>query len=130
MRAPPHAKRPDRVFNLVERAFKAFKHIGIPEAQNRPALRLKTPRSPGIPSHLVRRAMRIAIQFDDELDLLAGEIGNPRADGMLAPELRAQQLPAAQARPDETLGKRPITAQPPRAIDRGRTIHGLEHIMN
>ena len=45
-----------------------------------------------------------AIGLDDDHSLGAAEIGNPRADLMLAPELVAAESPISNVRPQDLLG--------------------------
>ena len=70
-------------------------------------------RKPSIPAAVTRRLgeVRATIGFDDEARLLAEEIDDKGSDGMLASELGAHDLSAAQHLPKQTFCWRRATSQ-------------------
>ncbi len=75
-------------------------NLVVPEPDNAPPLALQ----PNCPALIrLRGGMLPAIRLDDEANFDCSEIGEERADRMLAPELAAVQLPTAQNGPQSAL---------------------------
>jgi hypothetical protein len=55
--------------------------------------------------------MRFPIQFEDELALVAGQVPEEGADGVLTAKLEAGEPTISQALPQNTLGRRQLSSE-------------------
>ena len=76
-----------------------LRKLRVPESQDGISRRL----DPGIPRRVSRlvQIMHPAIQFDHELDLMAGEVGDRARDRGLSPKFQTTQLSVPQHGPKD-----------------------------
>ncbi len=81
----------------------------IPEPQDPIARDTKPFVSNGVPRFV--QVMHAAIQFDDQFDLMTGEVGDRACDRRLPSELQSIQLSVPQHRPQNRLGAGHVGAE-------------------
>jgi hypothetical protein len=101
--------------NHLQHPVQILQHFVIPEPQHAIALCFEGYRAALV---LVRSAcMLAAVDFNDQLQFLAQEVGEVRTARMLAPKLEADEPAGAQSIPEPAFGVRGLRAQLPRTID-------------
>ena len=96
----------DRVDNSVN----VFGNVGIPETHHAPAATAKERIAASIVCALLGTAVRIAVEFDDELRAEASKVGNVCTDGMLTSKTIALVAETLEFRPQACLGSRELAA--------------------
>ncbi len=95
--------------NDIEDSVGIAKHIVVPEAHDAKSLRFHERRAARVFRGIV--IVLSAIDFDDELNFEANEVGDVRADWNLATEAMADNLFETQTRPEAPLGVCEISTQ-------------------
>ena len=88
----------ESIGNAIDDAFDVLVDLGHPESQHAKAQLAQPAISPRVIDKLI--AVVVAIDFDHQPRLQAGEVREVGPDRNLASELVSQQLPASQAVPE------------------------------
>jgi uncharacterized protein YaiL (DUF2058 family) len=78
--------------------------LAVVETQNPKAMRFERRRPARVRQLPIEREMLSAVDLDDQRCFDAGEVGEMRADRVLAAELEASELTVAQLAPQQLLG--------------------------
>jgi hypothetical protein len=102
----------DRCIDCLEHAGHVLENVVVPESQYTIAIGFEIPGA-----RFVRRiaGMLPAVDFDDKLELMAGEIGEVRTDGRLASKVVLLEWRLPQMLPELLFGFGRVTAQNARA---------------
>ena len=97
----------------AEHRLRVLEHHPILEPQHPDAERLQRPRPLGVVGRPLRREVYRPVQLYSELLSRAVEVEHVGADGVLAAEAPAVQLPVPEERPECRLGRRAVGAEVP-----------------
>lgn len=92
-------------------AIHVLEYIEICHAKHAPAVCLKIRSAPCIVLQLLRRPMRCAVDFDDQMLAHTGKVGDVGADGMLSAKLIALKRATPEESPEHDLGFRHLFAE-------------------
>lgn len=91
----------ESLFDFRPYTFTILDDLVCPESQYTPSVPFHRRRASIVGVNL--ESMMIAIDFDNNLQRYAGEVGKVRADAMLPPELKAMQATPSKKLPADSL---------------------------